>query len=140
MIDDITTFSIPNGFGVNQIINNKEVGITTFVYGSLQVGAGSTDVIGIKGTVYKDILAAYQYPNLTNSNASDLLPLIDPIQVEYPQNLHMLLVHRNTINRIVLVGSDCCRYWRHHSQNRNHTCLYGVTGCFSGTFYSLEQQ
>ena len=79
MIDDIATFSIPNGFGVNQIINNKEVGITTFVYGSLQVGAGSTDVIGIKGTVYKDILAAYQYPNLTNSNASDLLPLIDPI-------------------------------------------------------------
>ena len=79
LIDDIATFSIPNGFGVNQIINNKEVGITTFVYGSLQVGAGSTDVIGIKGTVYKDILAAYQYPNLTNSNASDLLPLIDPI-------------------------------------------------------------
>ena len=28
-IDDIATFSIPNGFGVNQIINNKEVGITT---------------------------------------------------------------------------------------------------------------
>ena len=79
LVDDISTFTIPNGFGVNQIINNEEVGITTFVYGTLQVGAGSTDVIGIKGNVYKDILAAYQYPNLTNSNASDLLPLVDPI-------------------------------------------------------------
>ena len=79
LIDDISTFTIPNGFGVNQIINNKEVGITTFVYGTLQVGAGSTDVIGIKGTVYKDILAAYQYPNLTNSDSSTLLPLVNPI-------------------------------------------------------------
>lgn len=78
LLSDLGTFVIPDDYGENQVINREEVGITTFVYGTL-TGAGTTSVIGIKGTVYKDILAAYQYPNLTNSESSSLLPLVDPI-------------------------------------------------------------
>ena len=56
----------------NDVVN--PAGITTFVYGFEDLLGTPTDVIGVKGTVYPDILAAYHYPNLSDDNhgASDL--------------------------------------------------------------------
>ena len=57
----------------NDVVN--PAGITTFVYGTETLpGPVIQDVIGVKGTVYPDILAAYHYPNLSDDNhgASDL--------------------------------------------------------------------
>jgi hypothetical protein len=52
-------------------------GITTdFVYSSETVGAGTTPVIGQKGPIYPDILAAFHYPALSNGDHGETdLPL-----------------------------------------------------------------
>lgn len=60
----------------NDVVN--QAGITTFVYGTEMVGMTTVSVIGVKGTVYPDILAAYHYPNLSDDNHGITdLPLIN---------------------------------------------------------------
>ena len=79
-IVEISNFSISSDApDFIEILNNKEVGISTFAYGTVPDGLGGTnDVYGLKGKVFKDILAANHYPNITNSSAESLLPLNDP--------------------------------------------------------------
>jgi len=50
-----------------------QAGLETFVYAT---AAGPTDILGVRGEVYPDILAAYHYPNLSEGNHGDSdLPL-----------------------------------------------------------------
>ena len=50
-----------------------QVGIEAFVYAT---AAGPTDIIGVRGEIFPDILAAYHYPNLSDDNHGDSdLPL-----------------------------------------------------------------
>ena len=52
-----------------------QAGLETFVYAT---AAGPTDILGVRGEVYPDILAAYHYPNLSDGNHGDSdLPLSD---------------------------------------------------------------
>ncbi len=52
-----------------------QAGLETFVYAT---AAGPTDILGVRGEVYPDILAAYHYPNLSDGNHGDSdLPLED---------------------------------------------------------------
>ena len=52
-----------------------QAGIGTFVYAT---AAGPTDILGVRGEVFPDILAAYHYPNLSDGNHGDSdLPLSD---------------------------------------------------------------
>ena len=52
-----------------------QAGIETFVYAT---AAGPTDILGVRGEVFPDILAAYHYPNLSDGNHGDSdLPLSD---------------------------------------------------------------
>ncbi len=47
-----------------------QAGISTFVYATIP-GTPDTDVIGVQGEIYPDILAAYHYPNLSDGNHGD---------------------------------------------------------------------
>ena len=50
-----------------------QVGIEAFVYAT---AAGPTDILGVRGEIFPDILAAYHYPNLSDNNHGDSdLPL-----------------------------------------------------------------
>ena len=50
-----------------------QAGLETFVYAT---AAGPTDILGVRGQVFPDILAAYHYPNLSDGNHGDSdLPL-----------------------------------------------------------------
>ena len=52
-----------------------QAGLETFVYAT---AAGPTDILGVRGQVFPDILAAYHYPNLSDGNHGDSdLPLSD---------------------------------------------------------------
>ena len=52
-----------------------QAGLETFVYAT---AAGPTDILGVRGEVFPDILAAYHYPNLSDGNHGDSdLPLSD---------------------------------------------------------------
>ena len=52
-----------------------QAGLETFVYAT---AAGPTDILGVRGQVFPDILAAYHYPNLSEGNHGDSdLPLSD---------------------------------------------------------------
>ena len=52
-----------------------QAGLETFVYAT---AAGPTDILGVRGQVFPDILAAYHYPNLSEGNHGDSdLPLED---------------------------------------------------------------
>ena len=52
-----------------------QAGLETFVYAT---AAGPTDILGVRGEIYPDILAAYHYPNLSDGNHGDSdLPLSD---------------------------------------------------------------
>ena len=52
-----------------------QAGIGTFVYAT---AAGPVDILGVRGEVFPDILAAYHYPNLSDGNHGDSdLPLSD---------------------------------------------------------------
>ena len=52
-----------------------QAGLETFVYAT---AAGPTDILGVRGQVFPDILAAYHYPNLSDGNHGDSdLPLED---------------------------------------------------------------
>ena len=52
-----------------------QAGISTFVYAT---AAGPVDILGVRGEVFPDILAAYHYPNLSDGNHGDSdLPLSD---------------------------------------------------------------
>ena len=79
-IVEVSNFSISSDApDFIEILNNKEVGISTFAYGTVPDGLGGTnDVYGLKGKVFKDILAANHYPNITNSSSESLLPLNSP--------------------------------------------------------------
>jgi len=136
LISDPETFTIPNGFGVNQIINNEEVGISSFQYGVIQNQAGTTDVFGMKGTVYKDILAAYQYPNLTNSNASDLLPLVDPIYSRVSsESTHAFSASKHYKQNSLGIGQTVIGIGD-TTVNSDTTNVYTqTTGASLGTFY-----
>ena len=51
-----------------------QVGIEAFVYATGT--PGPTDIIGVRGEIFPDILAAYHYPNLSDNNHGDSdLPL-----------------------------------------------------------------
>tara|TARA_R100001510_G_C7648702_1_gene206071 strand:- start:366 stop:1412 length:1047 start_codon:yes stop_codon:yes gene_type:complete len=55
-----------------------QAGISTFVYAIIP-GTPDVDVIGVRGQIFPDILAAYHYPNLSDGNHGDTdLPLADP--------------------------------------------------------------
>ena len=45
-----------------------QAGITTFVYANDTSTVPETPIIGVKGQVFPDILAAYHYPDLSNQN------------------------------------------------------------------------
>jgi len=45
-----------------------QAGITTFVYANDTTTVPETPIIGVKGQVFPDILAAYHYPDLSNQN------------------------------------------------------------------------
>ena len=50
-----------------------QAGLETFVYAT---SAGPTDILGVRGEIFPDILAAYHYPNLSDNNHGDSdLPL-----------------------------------------------------------------
>ena len=50
-----------------------QAGLETFVYAT---AAGPTDILGVRGEIFPDILAAYHYPNLSDNNHGDSdLPL-----------------------------------------------------------------
>ena len=52
-----------------------QAGLETFVYAT---AAGPVDILGVRGEVFPDILAAYHYPNLSDGNHGDSdLPLSD---------------------------------------------------------------
>ena len=52
-----------------------QAGLETFVYAT---AAGPVDILGVRGDVFPDILAAYHYPNLSDGNHGDSdLPLSD---------------------------------------------------------------
>ena len=52
-----------------------QAGLETFVYAT---AAGPVDILGVRGQVFPDILAAYHYPNLSDGNHGDSdLPLSD---------------------------------------------------------------
>lgn len=48
-----------------------QAGISTFVYATIPGTPDPTDVIGVQGEIYPDILAAYHYPNLSGGNHGD---------------------------------------------------------------------
>ena len=131
LLSDLGTFVIPDDYGENQVINREEVGITTFVYGTL-TGAGTTSVIGIKGTVYKDILLAYQYHNLTNSESSSLLPLVDQFIVEYHHRVCSCIQCIKTLQaKQSWYRSNCHRHWRYNRWVCNYFSLYTIIWCIA---------
>jgi len=48
-----------------------QAGISTFVYATIPGTPDPTDVIGVRGEIFPDILAAYHYPNLSEGNHGD---------------------------------------------------------------------
>ena len=52
-----------------------QAGLETFVYAT---SAGPTDILGVRGEIYPDTLAAFHYPNLSDENHGESdLPLVD---------------------------------------------------------------
>ena len=52
---------------------------TIELMGEDNVGIGTpSDIIGQRGKIFPDILAAYHYPNVSNLETSTYLPKVDP--------------------------------------------------------------